>query len=98
MKIIALMLVKNEGWILKSTLPSLFNFVDHLIVLDGGSTDDTVEIVESFGGVVMHQTSQRVTFSDWRQVLLDAGRAQGGTHFVFLDADEALISLILSSQ
>ncbi len=89
MKIIALMLVKNESWILETTLPSLFKYIDELIVLDGGSSDNSVEIIKSFGGTVIIESNGRVAYSDWRQTLLEAGRAQGGTHFVFLDADEA---------
>ena len=32
----------------------------------------------------------------WRQALLEAGRAAGGTHFVWLDADEALTTPFLN--
>lgn len=86
MKIIALMPVKNEGWILDYTLTCLENFVDEIIVLENGSTDNTVDILSKHQVRVINRTFD--AFGSRRKELLRAGREDGGTHFVFLDADE----------
>jgi len=89
MKTIGLMIVRNESWILKTTIPALLPLVDELLVIDGNSTDDTVKILKSFGRKVRVRP-QRASenYSSWRQSLLDWGRERNGTHFVCLDADE----------
>jgi len=95
MKIIALMPAKNEEWILKTTLPQLKRFVDEILVLDGQSTDGTKAIVERFQGIAYEQEGTEVHYSTWRQFLLTKGRERGGTHFVWLDADEAFTTNFL---
>lgn len=97
MNIIGLMPVKNEAWVLKSTLPQLRRFVDDLIVLDGQSSDDTAAIARQYGGTVIPQEGTEALYSQWRQTLLKAARARGGTHLVWLDADEAFTSNFLST-
>ena len=95
MKIIALFPVKNDAWILPVTIPQLKLFADEIICLDGGSTDGTKELLESYGVVVHDQDLTNINYSSWRQELLDAGRQRGGTHFIWLDADEAFTSNFL---
>jgi hypothetical protein len=89
LKIIGLFPARNEDWVLPVTLPQLTSYVDEFIVLDGHSTDKTVALVQAAGGTVIPQDSLPMHFAGWRQTLLEAGRARGGTHFVWLDADEA---------
>ena len=97
MKIIALLPVKNEKWILQTTIPQLKKFVDEIIALDGGSGDESVNMLIRHGVQVLQQDKSVVNYSSWRQTLLDAGRAAGGTHFVWLDADEAFTTNFLTS-
>jgi glycosyltransferase involved in cell wall biosynthesis len=97
MNVIALLPVKNEAWILRTTLPQLKRFADHIVVLDGNSTDDTCALVKSYGGSVLRQATNTVNYSEWRQTLLNKGRELGGTHFVCLDADEAFSSNLIPS-
>jgi glycosyltransferase involved in cell wall biosynthesis len=98
MKIIALMPVKNEGWILKTTIPQLKKFADEILCLDAGSTDDTLSYLQSAGVSVRQQTEKKTNYSSWRQELLQWGREQGGTHFIWLDADEAFTTNFLGTE
>jgi hypothetical protein len=97
MKTIALMLVRNEDWILRTTLPQLRRFVDEIIALDGHSEDRTPALIQESGGIVISQDSDYVNYSRWRQTLLEKARERGGTHLVWLDADEAFTSNFLAT-
>ena len=41
------------------------------------------------GVFIKDQDQSNLNYSSWRQELLDWGRERGGTHFIWLDADEA---------
>jgi glycosyltransferase involved in cell wall biosynthesis len=93
LKFIALIPFKNEERFLPACLSSIVNVVDEIICIDDGSTDRSREIAESFGCKV-YQNDQLLSVG-WaehhiRQNLLALGRKAGGTHFLCLDADEAL--------
>jgi glycosyltransferase involved in cell wall biosynthesis len=98
MKIIALIPVKNEAWILKSTIPRLKKFADEILCTDGGSTDGTLEYLKSAGVNVRPQAQKQTNFSAWRSELLAWGRERGGTHFIWLDADEAFTANFLGEK
>src|SRR6056297_1917817 len=93
MKIIALLPVKNEAWILPTFISSVKNVADEIIAIDDFSTDDSAEILRGVGATVV--TNPYPAKKGWaeykiRQKLLDLGREHGGTHFICIDADEAL--------
>ena len=44
--------VKNEGWILKTTIPQLKKFADEILCLDAGSTDTTLDYLKKAGSNV----------------------------------------------
>jgi glycosyltransferase involved in cell wall biosynthesis len=93
MKFIALIPFKNEERFLPTCLSSIENIVDEIICIDDGSTDRSREIAESYGCKV-YKNDQLQDYG-WaehhiRQSLLRLGRESGGTHFLCLDADEAL--------
>lgn len=93
MKIITLLPVKNESWILRFSLKNFSLFSDAIIILDDGSTDNLHEIIKEFPKVISIPFSQKEELVDMslrRSILLKAGRKEGGTHFIFLDADETL--------
>jgi glycosyltransferase involved in cell wall biosynthesis len=48
------MIVKNEESTLPVCLKSIKDFVDHIVIVDTGSTDQTVAIAQSFGAQVEH--------------------------------------------
>jgi glycosyltransferase involved in cell wall biosynthesis len=101
MKIIALMPVKNEAWILRTCLSSLEKYVDEIIVMDDNSTDNSVAIARSFNTIIHTNGKSEITYfseHNVREKLLELGRSRGGTHFVFLDADETFSSNIGPDQ
>lgn len=95
MKVIALLPVKNEDWILDVTIPQLKKFADEILCLDGGSTDSTIAKLTAHGALVRKQDLKIQNYSSWRQQLLDWARERGGTHLVWLDADEAFTTNFL---
>jgi len=84
MKISALWIVKNEEENIESTIRSVADAADELIVVDTGSIDNTVSIAESLGAKVVNFEWIN-DFSAARNFALDC--ATGGI-VVFLDADE----------
>ena len=55
-RISACLIVKNESLLLSRCLESLRSFVDEIIVVDTGSTDNTIEIAHSHGAQVKYFT------------------------------------------
>ncbi|MBF2045856.1 MAG: tetratricopeptide repeat protein [Leptolyngbya sp. IPPAS B-1204] len=81
------MIVKNEAENLARCLTSVQPIADELIVLDTGSTDDTVAIAESLGASVHHFTWAN-DFSAARNYAL---QFVSGDWVLVLDADEVLV-------
>lgn len=80
------MIVKNEEANLPKCLESVQNLVDEMVVMDTGSTDQTVEIAEKFGAVVP-------TFAwtnDFAEARNEALKYVTGDWVLVLDADEIL--------
>ncbi len=99
MKIVALLPVKNESWALPSYLSSVSKIADEIIALNDSSTDSSVLILNKAGASVFDYDSSKeelVNMGKRRQRLLELGRKAGGTHFVWLDADETFSSNFIS--
>ncbi len=80
------LIVKNEAANLPACLASCIDLADQIVVVDSGSTDDTVAIAERFGTkTVMHTNWQG--FGSQRQV---AQSHVTGDWVLWLDADERL--------
>ncbi len=81
------MIVKNEAARLPRCLSSVKNVVDELVIVDTGSSDDTVAIAQSFGATVYPWT-----WTDDFAAARNYGLAQThGDWILVLDADEVLI-------
>ena len=101
MKLIGILPVRNEDWILGLTLRAHLMWMDEVVILDHASTDRTREIIneverENKGRVHLSVDSNPV----WRemahrQYLLEEARGLGATHIAVLDADEILCGDIL---
>ncbi|CAK7052219.1 MAG: hypothetical protein DELT_01094 [Desulfovibrio sp.] len=94
MKAIALIPFRNEEFFLPACLESLRGVADEVLGFDDGSIDSSKAIFESYGGLVKSSLSGRSGWSQGKEAeirnsLLTWGRERGGTHFIWLDADEA---------
>lgn len=91
MKIVALIPIKNEAWILRLSLSQLSEFVDEIIALNDSCSDDSLNICANFSNckiINFEQEEVSLNMSLRRNILLEEGRKVGGTHFIMLDADE----------
>lgn len=86
MKLSLCMIVKNEAEALPKCLASVQGVVDEMIVLDTGSTDDTVKIAEEFGAIAASFT----WINDFAAARNAALQYVTGDWVLVLDADEQL--------
>lgn len=77
-------IVKNEAAVLERSLLSAEKAADEIVVVDTGSTDDTVKIARAHGARVFSY-AWKEHFSDARNFALEKAT---GDWVVFLDADE----------
>src|SRR5471032_250771 len=91
MKIIALMPVRNEAWVLPHSLACLSAFCDVVLVNDQNSEDESREICRRFPKVVLLESSERLICEEARWQLLDAARDYDGCNVLWCtDADELM--------
>lgn len=101
MKLVGLMLVRNEDWILGLSARVALSWVDSMVFLDHGSTDATAAILAALAAEypgrvnVIREENEVWREMDHRQRTLDVGRDLGGTHFATIDADEILTANML---
>lgn len=80
------MIVKNEGKYLRGALESVQSATDEIVVVDTGSTDNTIKIAEEFGAKVFHFDWVN-DFSAARNYALSKST---GDWILYLDADERI--------
>lgn len=80
------MIVKNEEDNLPRCLESIKDIVDEMIIVDTGSTDDTIKIAKSYGAKVFH-FEWNDNFSDAKNFSLEQAK---GDWIMTMDADEEL--------
>ncbi|MFA5131379.1 MAG: glycosyltransferase [Patescibacteria group bacterium] len=91
MKIITLIPIKNEDWILEQTLENVCSFSDHVIIADQQSTDRSLEICKKFDKVRVVINNSEGHSNSVRWALLDEARKIEGNNFIFcIDADEII--------
>ncbi len=79
-----LMIAQNEGRYIQRALDNVLPFVDEMIVVDGGSTDDTAEIAKKSGAHVWERTFD-FDFAAQRNFGVEKC---AGEWILMLDADE----------
>ncbi|HHW23099.1 MAG TPA: glycosyltransferase [Clostridiaceae bacterium] len=84
MKISACVITKNESENIRRCLESIKSITNEIVVVDTGSTDNTVEIAESLGAKVYFYDWDN-NFSNAKNYALDKAT---GDWIIFLDADE----------
>ncbi len=85
-KITLSMIVRNEERYLHECLESVKNLVDQIVIVDTGSTDNTVSIAEEFGSIIFNFEWEN-NFSSARNYALSKST---GDWILYLDADERL--------
>ncbi|MWV42304.1 glycosyltransferase [Paenibacillus sp. HJL G12] len=80
------MIVRNEAANLARCLESIHKAVDQMIIVDTGSTDDTVQIAHRFGAQVLHVPWDG-DFAKARNAGIELAR---NAWILFMDADEEL--------
>lgn len=78
------MIVLNEEKFLKRSLANVAPYVDEIIIVDGGSTDKTVRIAESFKAQIIH-APWKEDFAAQRNIGLQQAK---GDWILVIDADE----------
>lgn len=89
MKIVALMIIKDESDIIASTLENASAWVDEIYAIDNGSTDGSLEILQASSlvkSVIVDTTEFDESYFIGR--LLDLAKDSNADWFVDLDADE----------
>jgi hypothetical protein len=96
-KLIALMVLRNEAWVIGASLRAALRWCDGAAILLDRCTDATVEIVREIAqatgkDIIASETDEAEHWDEMhhRQRNLEDGRNIGGTHFAIVDADEIL--------
>ena len=97
MRLIGLMLARNESWCIGLSLRVALEWCDAVIVFNHASTDQTTAIVHEVMGEVgtervLYTREEDPLFDEmaYRQWTLNAARKLGATHIAICDADEIL--------
>ncbi len=80
----AIIIAKNEGRRIGATLKSLA-FADEVLVVDSGSTDDTLAIAKNYHAIIVSENSEN--FASLRNAAATVAR---GTWLLYVDADETV--------
>ena len=89
MRLTGIVLTKNEERDIANCLSSLADVCDTLLVVDSGSSDDTVNVARLQGAIVKYREFD--TYSSQRNYAIEVSK-EYGDWALFLDADERLDS------
>lgn len=87
------MIVKNEAASIRQIVESVKDQIDYYVIVDTGSTDDTISIASNALAGIKGQIEHRpfVDFATTRNVSLDIAQATGATFGLLLSGDETLV-------
>ena len=88
MKLTACIMARNEEELLPQCLESISNLVDEIILVDTGSSDQTISIAESYGAKIYHHPWTN-NFSLHRNQSI--GYAEDADFILVIDCDERLL-------
>lgn len=103
MKLVAIMPVRNEEWVLGLSARAALEWCDELLLLVHASSDGTERIASQltyyFPGRVLVSFEPDTEWNEMahRQHLLDGARQRGATHIAIVDADEVLTGNLLTT-
>ncbi len=92
MKISVVIITKNEAHIIANTLQSLKAVTDDMVIVDSGSTDDTVKIAKQFNAAVIE-----TGWTGYGMTKNKGNAAAKNDWILSLDADEAVDSALKES-
>jgi Glycosyl transferase family 2 len=96
MKLIALMLARNEQWTLEASVRAALGWCDAIVILNHASTDGTADVLHAlqrqFPNRVLELYEPDPVWNEMthRQRTLETARQAGATHCAIVDADEIL--------
>lgn len=96
-RVVAGMIVKDAVATLHKTLASIYRIVDQVVVIDTGSTDGTLDLLDQWatlphGKLSIHKAPFPDDFSVARNSTLVKAKDLGADWFLWVDADEELIN------
>jgi hypothetical protein len=96
-KLIGIMPVRNEDWILGFSLRVALKWCDEVIVADHWSEDRSRRIINGLHPRVIVRDDREYQWREMeqRQMLLMTARERGATHIAIIDADEVLTANLL---
>lgn len=84
--------VYNEASNLRRCLLSIKDLADEIIIVDGGSTDNTLSIAKEFNAVIIHSDNPKVFHINKKKAV----EASSGEWILQLDADEEVTKSLLN--
>jgi glycosyltransferase involved in cell wall biosynthesis len=91
-KLVAICMVKDEEYWIWYALQSVAPFVERILLFDNHSQDETLGIVRNMRSLSdkleIHEHFGGESENENRERCLEAARAEGATHVLFLDGDE----------
>lgn len=103
MKLVGLMPVRNEDWVLGLSARVALQWCDELVIFMHACTDGSTRITRELIGEKPGRVHPAACGGDWNEMehrhsmLLEA-RRHGGTHIAMIDADEILTANLLPDQ
>lgn len=100
MRLVAMLMVRNEDWCIGLSLRALLEFCDAVVCMIHRSSDRTYDIVMELAKETGKILVVGDDHDDWRemylrQAMLELARADGATHLWMADADEILTGNLL---